>query len=576
MVDVGKLIAPVTEARQRRTAPLVLELDLTEGLSDETPGDPLGQIMAMRRHRIADVAEGLRRAARDPRVKALVARIGGQPLGFARVQELRAAVAAFRRSGKPTVAWSESFGEFGPGTVPYYLAGAFEEIVLQPSGTVGLTGISVTNRFFRDAVDKLGVEYEVGARHEYKTAVNTMTERGFTEAHREATGRIVESLTEQIVEGIAQSRGRTPDEVRALIDRGPFLAAEALENGLVDRLGYRDEAYAELLGRFRPAGHRTAPRPRLQYVARYHRAQSLAGRVPAVPRGRHHVALISGVGQIVSGRSRRSPLGGGSAMGADTVTAAFRAARRDPHVRAVVFRVDSPGGSYIASDAIWREVTLTREAGTPVVVSMGDVAGSGGYFVALGADLIVAQPGTLTGSIGVFSGKAVLSGLLHRLGVSTESIDAGAHAGMFHSDRGFTESEWERVNAMLDHIYDDFTGKVAQARGMSRERVHELARGRVWTGRDAAANGLVDALGGVETAARLAREKAGLPPQAPLRHFPRPNPLERLVPAESSEDRTAALARLRLSSWGPLADLSARLGLPAVGPLVVPGTWEIR
>ncbi|RCV49781.1 signal peptide peptidase SppA [Marinitenerispora sediminis] len=576
MVDVGKLIEPVAMIHRRRTAPLVLELDLTEGLTDETPGDPLGQVMALRRHRLSDVVEGIRRAARDPRVRALVARIGGQPLGFGRVQELRAAVTAFRRSGKPTVAWSESFGEFGPGTVPYYLAAAFEEIVLQPSGSVGLTGLSVTNRFFRDAVDKLGIEYEVGARYEYKTAVNMVTERGFTDAHREAAGRIVESLTEQIVEGIGEGRHRPAEEVRALIDRGPFLAAEALEAGLVDRLGYRDEVYAELLGRFRPAaGSHDAP-PRLQYVARYHRTHALANRIPAVPRGRHYVGLISGVGQIVTGRSRRSPLGGGSAMGSDTVAAAFRAARRDPHVRAVVFRVDSPGGSYIASDAIWREVRLTRESGTPVVVSMGDVAGSGGYFVALGADTIVAQPGTLTGSIGVFVGKAVLTGLLSRLGVSSDSVDAGEHARMFASDRGFTESEWERVNAMLDHIYDDFTAKVAASRGMSRERVHELARGRVWTGRDAAANGLVDTLGGVETAARIAREKAGLPPLAALRPFPRPHPLERLVPAESSEDRTAAAARLRLSSWGPLAELSARLGLPAAGPLVVPGTWEIR
>ncbi|SKA26477.1 signal peptide peptidase A. Serine peptidase. MEROPS family S49 [Marinactinospora thermotolerans DSM 45154] len=575
MVDVVKLLEPVSRIRHRRTAPLVLELDLTEELAEEVPGDPLGQFVAMRRQRLSDVVEGLRRAERDPRVKALVARIGSRPLGFGRVQELREAIARFRRSGKPTVAWSESFGDFGPGTVPYYLASAFEEIVLLPSGTVGLTGLSLTTRFVREATDKIGVEYEVSARHEYKTALNTFTERGFTEAHREASSRIVESLSEQVVQAVAEGRGLDVEEVRSLVGRGPFLAAEALDAGLVDRLGYRDEIYAELLGRFRGSLSGAGSEPaHLQFVSRYQRMQSLAGRVPAVQRG-DQVALVTGIGQIEPGRSRRSPLGG-LTMGSDTVAAALRAARRDPHVRAVVFRVDSPGGSYVASDIIRREVRLTEEAGKPVVVSMGDFAASGGYFVAVGAGTIVAQPGTLTGSIGVFMGKVVLSELLRRVGVASDSVDYGAHAGMFGSDHRFSASEWERVNAMLDHIYDDFTAKVAEARGKSREEVHELARGRVWTGADAAAHGLVDELGGIETAARLARERAGLPSTTPLRPFPRPNPLERLVPAESSEDRGAAVTRIRLGSWGPLAGVSALLGLPAAGPLVLPGTWEIR
>ncbi|PSK97467.1 signal peptide peptidase A [Murinocardiopsis flavida] len=567
-------IARLSRIRQRRTAPLILEVDLTEGLADETPTDPIGQILAMRRQRLSDVVEGIRRGAADPRVKALVAKVGGQPIGLAKVQELRSAVQVFGQAGKPTVAWSESFGEFGPGTVHYYLACAFSEIALLPSGSVGLTGINVGNLFFRDVVDRLGVEYEGGARHEYKTAANTFTERGMTAPHREATGRIVASFTEQFAEGIAEARGTTAAEVRSLMDRGPFLAAEALEAGLVDRLCYRDEVYGELFDRFRPADGAAAPH--LQYVARYHRLHSLADRVPSVRRGGGQVALISGVGQVVSGRSRRAPLGGGTAMGSETLATAFRAARRDPAVRAVVFRVDSPGGSYVASDVIMREVRLTEEAGTAVVVSMGDVAASGGYFVALGAGTIVAQPGTITGSIGVFVGKAVLTGLLDKLGVGSDRVDGARHAGMFGTDRKFSESEWERVNAMLDHIYDDFTAKVAHARGMSREDVHEVARGRVWTGKDAFERGLVDELGGLDAAVRRARSRAGLPSSAPLRPYPRTTPLDRLLPVESSEDRTAALARMRLSGWGPLADVSARLGLPAAGPLVLPGSWEVR
>jgi protease IV len=574
MVDVAKLLEPVSKLRQRRTAPLVLELDLTEGVIGEVPGDPLGQILAMRRPRLADLVEGIRRGASDPRVKGIIAKVGGRPIGFAHIQELRSAVEDFRSSGKPSLAWAESFGDFGPGTLPYYLASSFDEIALQPSGTVGLTGLGVTNPFVKDALDKVGIEYEAAARHEYKSAVNTFLERGFTEPEREATERIVASLTEQVVSGVGAGRGLEEDQVRRLIDSGPHLAAEAAEAGLIDRIAYRDEIYREFLQRC-TAARPEAPRPHLQFVTRYHRLPALAGRVGAVS-SRPYVALISGHGPIMPGRSRRAP--GGGSIGAETVAAAFRAARQDPQVRAVVFRVDSPGGSYVASDTIWREVLLTREAGTPVVVSMGNMAGSGGYFVALGADHIVAQPGTLTGSIGVYLAKPVLSELLGKVGVSTDSVQGGEHALMFATDRKFSESEWERINTMLDHIYDDFTAKVAQARSMSRERVHELARGRVWTGKDAQERGLVDTLGGVEDALATAREKAGLGTSAPLVAFPRLNPLERIIPPESSEDRTAAVASpgLRAEAWGSLAGVSARLGLPAAGPLAMPGNWEIR
>ncbi|CAM3881536.1 S49 family peptidase [Nocardiopsis rhodophaea] len=581
MPDVAKLLAPVAQIRQRRTAPLVLELDLTDGITDEVPADPLGRILAKRRQRLTDVVEGIRRGALDPRVKALIAKVDGRPLGFAQVQELRTAVRAFRNAGKTAVVWSESLGELGPGTVPYYLAAAFDEIALLPTGTVGLTGLSIRTTFVRDAIDKLGVEYEVGARHEYKNAVNMFTERGYTEPHREATGRIVASLSDQVVEGIAEGRGMTQERVRELIGRGPFPASEALESGLVDRLAYRDEIIEDLLGRFASGGPKgdgegagDTGRPRLQFVPRYQHRQVLAERVPAVRR-EGFIALISATGAVQTGRSRRSPMGGGSGMGSDTIAAAFRAARRDPQVKAVVFRVDSRGGSPVASDIIRRECKLTSESGTPVIASMGDVAGSGGYYVTLGADAIVAHPGTITGSIGVFVGKPVLKGLMGRIGVSTDAIDGGQHSGMFATDRGFTESEWERVNTLLDTIYDDFTGKVAEARGMSRERVHEVARGRVWTGRDAYERGLVDALGGLDRAVRMARAKAGLGVSAPLRLYPQPNPLDQLVPAESSEDKSEA-GEARLSMWGPLAQVAERLGLPAGGPLVMPEVWEIR
>lgn len=560
MVDAAKLLGPVTQLAQRRAQPLILELDLTEGLMEGPPADPVSAVLGMRRPRLQDVLDGLRRARGDDRVKALVAKIGGRPLGFGVVQELRAAITAFRRSGKRTVAWAETFGEFGPGTVPYYLASAFEHIALQPSGDVVLTGVAIEEKFLRGTLDKLGVSWEVGQRHEYKSAVNTFTQTGFTEPHREADERLVASLSEQIVAGVAEGRGKSADDVRALIDKAPLLASEALEAGLVDRLAYRDEVYDEV--RAAVDGE-----PGLQYVARYNRAHALASRIPK-PR-EQVVALVRVTGGIRLGRGGRGPAGAGS----DSVAGALRAALKDDRVSAIVLRVNSPGGSYVASDVIWREVVRARK---PVVVSMGDVAASGGYFVAMGADTIVAQPGTLTGSIGVFGGKPVVGELMTRLGVSWDTVREGARAGMFSTSNPYTEDEWSRVNSWLDRIYDDFTAKAAQGRSLSRERVHELARGRVWTGADALENGLVDRLGGLETAAALARKKAGLAADAPLRPYPHLSPLDRLRPPESSEDRTAARTAIRVEMWGPLAELAGRAGLPLGGPLMLPKRYEVR
>ncbi|HLU72770.1 MAG TPA: signal peptide peptidase SppA [Nonomuraea sp.] len=565
-MDAGKaIIETVEKLRQRRTAPLVLELDLTEGLTEGPPSDPVAALLSMRKPRLSDVLGGLRRARRDPRVKALIVKIGGNPIGLATVQELRQAVVQFRASGKQAVAFAETFGEFGAGTVPYFLASAFERIYLQPSGDVGLTGVVVEQRFLKNALDKLGVVFEGAQRHEYKTAANTFTQDHMTEPHRESVARIVESVTEQLVAGIAEGRRLDPAKVRELIDRGPFIGAEALEAGLVDALAYRDEVYGEVK---RAAGEDA----HLQYVSRYHRAAAVRKLPHPTADG---IALVHGSGAIRTGRSGRGPLGGGGAMGSDTISAALRAARRDEHVKAVVFRVDSPGGSYVASDTVWREVVLTRKV-KPVIVSMGDVAASGGYFVSMAADVIMAQPGTLTGSIGVFGGKPVLSELLEKIGVNTEQVAEGANAGMFSTSRGFSAEQWARIDAWLDRIYDDFVGKVAQGRGLTRERAHELARGRVWTGADAREGGLVDELGGLEDALQLARKRAGLAQDAPVRVYPKLNPLERLRGPESSEDKAAALARMRLDAWGPLARLSAELGLPAAGPLALPAWYTIR
>ncbi len=564
--------------RQRRPGSLILELDLSEGITDEAPADPLSALLTHRRNRLGDVINALRRAQADDRVKALVAKVGGRRVGLANIQELRDAVTEFREAGKTTIAWAESYGEFAPGNVAYYLATAFEQVYMQPSGDLGLTGVALETMFYRGTLDKLGVEYELAKRHEYKNAVNVLTERGFDAPHREAQQRLVESVTGQLIEGIADRRGIPAADVRALIDRGPYIGAEAVQAGLVDALGYRDQVYAA-------ARKQAGDHAELRYVARYPRPKSLPRIARKLPNPREHfVALIHASGPIRRGRSGRGPVVAGS-IGSDTLAAAIRAATADERVGAIVLRVNSPGGSYVASDTIWREVVRARAAAKPVVVSMGDVAASGGYFISMAADVIVAEPGTVTGSIGVFGGKPVVSGLLGRAGVSTDAVREGARAQMFSSTQPFSPDEWERVNSWLDRIYLDFTQKVADGRRLTTTQVDQIARGRVWTGADAASHGLVDQLGGLEVAERIARRRSGLSKDAPIRPYPRVNPLDRLRAPQSSEDRAAAAARLGTGllaggalteSWGPVAQFAARLGLPAGGPLLLPGSWMIN
>jgi protease IV len=566
------VVEQISRLRQRQTAPLILELDLTDGVPEGPATDPLSAVLSMRKIRLPDLIEGLRRARNDDRVRALVVKVGGGRLGLARMQEIREAVAGFRQSGKLSVAWAETFGEFTHGNLPYYLATAFDRIYLQPSGSVGLTGVAVEQLFLHDALAKIGVGFQSAKRYEYKTAADQLTERGFTGPAREAAERLAVSVVEQISAAIAERRGRSVQDARALLDRGPFLADDALAEGLVDALGYRDEVYAAVR---KEAGADAV----LQYVGRYQRAHMLAQRARRLPNPRERfVAVIYATGPIRQGRSSRGPVGGG-AMGSDTVAAALRSAASDERVRAVLMRVNSPGGSAVASDTIWREVVRTRGAGKPVVVSMSDVAASGGYYISMAADVIVAQPGTLTGSIGVIVGKPVLEEALGRAGITTDSVAEGARATMFAPTHPFTEDEWERINAWLDVIYRDFTQKAAAGRRMPVERMHELARGRVWTGADAAANGLVDELGGMAAAAEIARRRAGLPPGAPARLYPRLSPLDQLRPPESSESRPAAAAALNFGfadGWGPAWRLAARAGLPPYGPLMLPGTWTIN
>src|SRR3954451_18360130 len=557
----------------RSAAAILLELDLSHPLVEQEPDDPIAKLRSRGKPRLRPVLKALHEAGDDPRVVGLVARVGDTSMSLAHAQEIRDAVAAFAASGKPTVAWTDTFGESGNGTVPYFLASGFGELWLQPSGEHNLAGVAAEVTFLRGALDKLGVEPQFGQRYEYKNAADRLVATGFTDAHREALDRLAESAWEQIIEAIAKARGIAVDDVVRLADRSPIFPDDALAAQLVDHVGYRDEVYTAAR---RAAGGDV----QLLFADRWAPQTSPVTRVIRQVRQKDTpgVALVAGFGGIVTGRSRRSPLQG-RLMGSDTVAAALRTAVRDEKTRAIVFRGDSPGGSAVASDSIWREVSCAREAGKPVVVSMGAVAGSGGYYVACGADEILAEPGTLTGSIGVLGGKAVVSGLTDRLGLRYDAVQRGAHARASSPHVPYDDSTRQRLEEMLDKVYDDFTERVAQGRRMPREAVHDVARGRVWTGADAARIGLVDTLGGLRDAVRIARLRAGLSDDAPVRPAVSVPMLARLKSPRSSEDPRAAasmstssgvaLATEWLDAWGSFAQLANTLGLPALGPLTM-------
>ena len=553
--------------RRRPFGPVLLELDLSRGVVETPSAAPLRIVGARPAPTLHALLTALRQAERDRHVAGLVAHVAQRPISLALSSELRDAVGRFRRSGKAAVAWTESFGELGVGNVGYHLATAFEEIWLQPSGDVGLTGVVARAVFVRDALDRLGVEPQLAQRHEYKTAADTFLRSEMSDAGREMARRLAESATETIVADVAAARGLDPATVREIVDHAPLTATEALEAGLVDRLGYRDEIYASLRSRLGDV--------RLLYVERYGRRRERGRAVRRAVAGRSSpvVALVRASGPIHLGHSSSVPWGGPN-VGSDTLGATLRAAGRDPAVKAVVLRVDSPGGSYVASDAIRREILALRGSGRPVIASMATVAASGGYYIAMPCDVVVASPTTLTGSIGVLAGKQVVKEALGRVGVRIDSEAVGAHAEMFSSQQHFTEEEWARLEVWLDEVYDDFTSKAAADRGMPVERLRDVARGRVWTGADARSHDLVDQLGGLEEAVAIACERAGVGrDDVDVRVLPQAGLVRRLRGPESSEHAAAA----HTAGQQPLLDGAlAALGLPlAAGVLTMPVTWEL-
>lgn len=442
-----------------------------------------------------DVVNGLARAADDDHVRGIVLHVDNLEWGWAKVAEVRDALQRFRAHGKPV--WVSLTGG---GEREYLLASAGSRISMPPTATLELNGLSLTALFYRGAFDKFGISPNFAHVGRYKSAVETYTRSDFSPDARASMESLLDDLYGLFVDSVAVARRTTPDHVRALVDEGPYEAPEARRAGLIDTLMYEVEVDSAAVHAGR---HRATTTPFGRYVDRLDE-----------PHGGARVALVAASGAIVSGRSRDVP-GQGPVMGSDTVVEALRQARMRHAIKAIVLRVDSPGGSGQASDDIWREVQRCRRV-KPVVVSMSDYAASGGYYIAVGADSLVAEPATLTGSIGVFGGKLNVIGLLHKVGLNAQTLSRGRHAEMLSPFRDFTPEESARYQHGLDVFYRGFVMRVARGRRLSEAVVDSLGQGRVWTGLAARPRHLVDRMGGLDVAFEIARHLAKLPEDQPL------------------------------------------------------------
>jgi len=462
------------------------------------------------------VIDAIDLAAGDKRVAGLVADLKGLEMSVAQMQELRAAVLRFRASGKPAHIYAPSYGEMGHGLGAYYLASAFDEIWMQPMGEVSVAGISVEMPFFRGALEKIGVEPQFFARKEYKNVFESASARKMSPQSRQMMEGLVGDIAGDLVSGIAQGRGMGEDGIRALIDRGFFMDKAAAEAGLVDHIDDFETLQANVSQAVtgKPDGEFDDVFADIEeYVhAAAHKAASAGGK-------KHRIALIYLVGTIV-----QSGYGDGMVPG-DDIAADIVDAADDKDIKSIVLRIDSPGGSPVASETIRRAILRAKAKGKKVIVSMGGAAASGGYWVAAPADRIFAMPGTLTGSIGVAGGKVSLAGLWDKAGVNWESVDYGANANMFSFNAPFDKSGTAVMNDMMDTIYDGFIARVAEGRGLTKEKTDRIARGHVWTGKQAVANGLVDELGGLDAALDYAAKELGGKNRRDLRVVILPRPV---------------------------------------------------
>ncbi len=518
---------------------MVLSLRLAGPIAEVTADDPLAELMGEQATSLRKLREALVRAADDDRVQGVRLRVDSIGGGFATAQEIRSLISRVGAAGKWTAAYMDTAGEFSSGNLVYYVASACDEVVINPQGDLNLIGLSAASPFVRGTLDKLDIRAEIPGRGDYKTARFMYTQTDFTPAHREMTGWLLDSIMSQLVQDIADSRGLQAEEVRSLVDQAPFIGEKSVEAGLVDRM----EDWTSFVDRLEEEHTKAKAVTARSYLKR----GSKAKRGPKI-------AVVTAVGMIMRGSSGESfnPLFGGPIMGSDTISKAFRNVRKAKGIDAVVFRVDSPGGSAVASEIIRQEMVRTAEK-IPVVVSMSNVAASGGYWISCGAQRIVADPGTMTGSIGVYGGHFNSSGFYNnKLGVTFGRLDRGANANIYGELEDWTDEQRAVIDRMLDRIYDDFVERVSDSRDITPEAVDAIGRGRVFTGVQAWENGLVDVVGGFDEALVEAKKLADIDPttEVQLVEYPRVLPWwQQMARNRSGQDAAIGKRIEALEEW---------------------------
>ncbi len=520
-----------------------LVLRIGGDLQEMEPGGVIGQFFEAP-PTVRTLVEALRKAKVDRRVSSVIIRPTAAAALWGKVQEVRDAIVDFRRSGKPIIGYLEYGGQ-----QEFYLASACDKVYLLPTATLDLTGMANYELFLRGTLDKIGAYPDTLHIGEYKTASNTFTEHTFTPAHREMAESLNTDLYNQLIRGIASGRRKSEKDVRALVDHGPFLPEDAVRAGLVDDVAYEDELDDKV----------QLAKGKVNFLneSEYRHVSPTSVGLNRGPR----IAVIYATGIIASGESNfDSP--SGQVVGSETMSQSLRKARADSSIKAIVLRIDSPGGSAIASDVIWREVMLTKNV-KPVVASMSDVAASGGYYIAMPAHAIVAEPATLTGSIGVVMLKFVIDGTLKKLGMNMEGVTRGRYADLYSPVRAFTTEERAKIQEQMQATYDAFVEKAAQGRNTTPERIDAIGQGRVWTGAQGKQLGLVDELGGLERALAVAKQRAKLAPDSEVEIvvYPSKKSFYDIVrnPFGASDRATALAVLLGIRDPRPLQTLTAPL-----------------
>src|SRR6266567_5964955 len=521
----------------------VLALKVSGPLPDYVPDDPIRRLFGGQPQSLTSLVTQFRTAKVDKRITAILLDIDASQTGWAKAEEIRGAIADFRTSGKPVYAYME----MGLNK-DYYIATACDKIFVAPPGELFITGLAADVMFFRGSLDKLGIYPDIYQIRKYKSAGDTFTQKQMTPAHREFMNSLLDDLYGRYIDGIARGRSKSADDVKKLIDNAPYTAAQAKESGFVDGATYREEVEKELKKRL---GYKDSDDLHIVKSSDY---RQISQESLGLNKG-ERIAVVYAAGDITSGKSQFGG-NGEETIGSDSLVKTLDEVRDDKTIKAIVLRVDSPGGSGLASDIIWRAIeSLKRKK--PVVVSMSDVAASGGYYISAGANKIVAEPSTITGSIGVVGGKPVVKGFYDWIGVTNEYVMRGKNAGMFRETEKFNDSERAKFQEFLRNTYEDFITKVGKGRNKEKDYIDSIGQGRVWTGSQGKEKGLVDEYGGLDKAIEVAKQLANIPAEKSIQRVIMPQPptfLEQLMSGGNDDSAADAQAKQQASLLSALPE----------------------